>query len=756
LSRFISFLHLLRIAAANPLAVVRSVRSWQLNNVILFLFRNRGNIENILRRAKQLQHFRQWGNDDLWGEVTQYLLSFYGLPGTFNEDVSELPTDEEIERWMTGLQLLTKASRAEKSVPKISIIIPVHNQIRFTLACLHSVFVHTDRDDYEVIIADDNSTDQTFKVFQQNISRVVCLRNERGLGFLRNCNFAAEKSRGQYLVFLNNDTIVLPGWLDELITTLEGDPSVGLVGSKLLLPDKLLQEAGGIVFEDGGAWNYGAFCDPGAPQFSYLRDVDYCSGASLAISVSLWRRLGGFDERFAPAYYEDTDLAFQVRASGKRVVYQPFSRLIHFGGVSNGKSPESGIKKFQKINQDKFYSKWRNALESHGACHPESLPADRSDRGRVLFIDALITKPDSDSGSMDAFNYMKIMKELGFHVTFVPLDILHYEKYNKILQRAGIESLYLPWVTSAKQAIKIYGPGSDIIILCRISVASSLLDYARRHAPQAKIIFDTVDLHFLREEREKELLGGSLMARAAGDTRKREIRAIKKSDATLLRSTYEIELVRGLVPEAQLFHFPIVRDIPGVSDILWEERRDIVFIGGFIHPPNIDAVKYFVSEVWPLLRATNFQGRFVIIGSNVPEEIKAMAADDIVIRGFVEDLSDIFNRCRLSVAPIRYGAGVKGKVITSLSYGVPCVATPAAVEGSGLVHDEHVVVAENAEEMAEMIQRLYGDQHLWNRLSQAGLAFCEDHFSLRVARNIIDRALTDVLKKGHDDNVSFM
>jgi glycosyltransferase involved in cell wall biosynthesis len=455
--------------------------------------------------------------------------------------------------------------------------------------------------------------------------------------------------------------------------------------------------------------------------------------------------LGGFDGRFSPAYYEDTDLAFQVRTAGYRVVYQPLSGVVHFEGISNGKSEHSGIKKYQITNKLKFHSKWKHVLASYGTCTPKSLPADRAAKSRVLVIDATTPTPDKDSGSMDAYNYMRIIRELGFHVTFVPENVVFCDDYTRDLQRRGVECVYLPWIRSPKEAIRRYGPEADIIMLCRVNVAAPLVDVVRRYAPRARILFDTVDLHFLRESRETELFGSSMLGDKVAHTREVELEVIRKADATILRSTHEMELLRELIPDARLFHFPIVRDIPGPSGILWAARRDIVFIGGFAHPPNADAVKYFVSEVWPLLQVSGFSERLIIVGSNMPDRIAALAADNIIVYGFVRNLADIFGKCHLSVAPLRYGAGVKGKVVTSLSYGVPCVATPIAAEGSGLVPNENILVAEDAHEMAKMIQALCVNEQLWNKLSQSGLLYCEEKFSIRATKKIINNALSELL-----------
>ena len=191
---------------------------------------------------------------------------------------------------------------------------------------------------------------------------MIC-RNQTNQGFLRNCNQAAKAARGKYIMFLNNDTKVTEGWLSSLVKLIESDPSIGMVGSKLVYPDGRLQEAGGILWSDGSGWNYGRLDDPDKAEYNYVKDVDYISGAAILLSVQLWKQIGGFDERFAPAYCEDSDLAFEVRKAGYRVVYQPLSKVIHFEGVSNGTDVNgTGLKRYQVENSKKLREKWRMSL----------------------------------------------------------------------------------------------------------------------------------------------------------------------------------------------------------------------------------------------------------------------------------------------------------------------------------------------------------------------------------------------------------
>ena len=235
--------------------------------------------------------------------------------------------------------------------PIVSIIIPVYNNFLYTYNCLKSIIEVTKGVEYEVIVVDNASTDETVKI-KELIANIVLIRNSDNQGFVDACNAGAQKARGKYVLFLNNDTKVLDGWLTAMISAMESDSTIGAVGSKLIFPDGSLQEAGGIVWrdEESFAWNYGRGKDPDDYEFNYLRDTDYCSGACLMVQKNLFEKAGCFDRQYAPAYCEDTDMAFSIRELGYRVVYQPLSEIIHFEGQTAGTDTSQGLK---KISGDK-------------------------------------------------------------------------------------------------------------------------------------------------------------------------------------------------------------------------------------------------------------------------------------------------------------------------------------------------------------------------------------------------------------------
>lgn len=246
--------------------------------------------------------------------------------------------------------------------PVVSIVIPVYEQFEMTCNCVETIVCNTDEGLYEIIIADDQS-EGPVRELDKTVVGAKIIHNKENMGFLKNCNNAVGYAAGKYLVFLNNDTLVQKDWLPPMLSLMENNHDIGLVGSKLLNSDGTLQEAGNIVWQDGSITCYGrGDLAAEAPWYQYVRDVDYITGASIMIRMSLWKEIGGFDCRYIPAYYEDNDLAFEVRKRGYRVCYQPFSRVIHLEGMTHGRDVNSGIKSYQIINEEKFRDKWKTFL----------------------------------------------------------------------------------------------------------------------------------------------------------------------------------------------------------------------------------------------------------------------------------------------------------------------------------------------------------------------------------------------------------
>jgi GT2 family glycosyltransferase/glycosyltransferase involved in cell wall biosynthesis len=631
----------------------------------------------------------------------------------------------------------------ECDAPRASIVIPVYNHFAHTLACLRALAAHPPRTGVEIIVVDDGSGDATASALPQ-VAGLRYHRRAANGGFIAACNDGAALARGDVLVFLNNDTVPQPGWLDALLPTFDQHPDAGLVGAQLLYPDGRLQEAGGVVFQDGSAWNYGRFGSARDPRYAYLREADYLSGAAIAIPRALFHAVGGFDARYAPAYYEDTDLAFAVRAAGKRVLYQPASRVVHDEGTTAGTDPGSGVKACQARNRERFAAHRLDALAAQPPPGTTPTPALLHRRQRqVLVIDALTPQPDHDSGSLRLVNLMRLLREEGAHVVFLPANRAHAGRYTEDLQQLGVEAWYAPFAERAPAWLREHGVRFERVLVCRHYVATEFLPLLRRHAPQAQVLFDSVDLHYLREQRAAELAGDAALLRAAQRTRNAELAVVAGADATLVVSEAEQQLLAQDAPQARVELLSNLHRVAGAG-LPFAQRHDLVFVGGFRHPPNTDAVRWFATEVFPRIRDRLPQVRFHCIGSDAPAEITALAAQPgVTVHGHVHDIGPYMDGCRIALAPLRYGAGVKGKVNLSMAHGQPVVATACAVEGMHLSDGVDVLVADDAGGFAEAVVRLYQDEVLWQRLVDNGLDNVARHFSLDAARATVRRLFLD-------------
>ncbi len=595
----------------------------------------------------------------------------------------------------------------------------------------------------EIIVVDDESTDDT----QARLSGLPGLRyyrNAANQGFIRSCNRGLAEAQGEFVLFLNNDTQVQDHWLERLLETFDARPDAGLVGARLVYPDGSLQECGGMVFQDGSGWNYGRGDNPDKPEYQFLREVDYCSGACIMLRRTVLETLDGFDEHYAPAYYEDTDLAFRVRAAGLKVYVQPAVSITHFEGVSSGTDLSSGIKRFQVVNREKFLQRWRDELQKQPPPIQDPLDTaavrrarDHRLQGRVLVIDAYTPEPDQDSGSVRLVNLMGCLLEMGYGVTFFADNRAWDGRYTRALQAMGVEASYDPWLKSADHFLRERGPDFSQVLISRHYIAGQYIATLRKYAPQAKFIFDTVDLHYLREERLAELEDSTALRQVARQTRRSELAVVRAADATLVVSPVEQALLTETAPEAKVFILSNIHDL-GAEPAGFAGRKDLYFVGGYQHPPNIDAARWFVQDIWPQIHAQLPDVRFHLVGSKAPDSVRELGkAPGVRFHGFVDSLEPFLDGCRLSVAPLRYGAGVKGKVNQAMAHGQPVVATSAAVEGIHAVNGTDVMVAESAADFAQAVVKLYQDQALWERLSANGRINVQEHFSRDAAKRDI-------------------
>nr|WP_242426221.1 glycosyltransferase [Vibrio sp. qd031] len=622
--------------------------------------------------------------------------------------------------------------------PEVSIIVPAYNKFELTYHCIASIALAFNKTSYEVILADDCSTDETSEA-ESIIDNLVVSRNPENLRFLRSCNRATEIAKGDYIVFLNNDTEVTSFWLDELITKMKQDTSIGMTGSKLLNLDGTMQEAGGIVWENGQPWNVGRNLNPLTPEYNYAREVDYLTGAAMCIRSDIWKEVGQFSEELVPCYYEDTDLAFKVRDAGYKTVYIPHSVVVHFEGQSHGTDVTKGLKRYQVVNESTFRQKWFKQYRNNGTASFENLrfEKDRNIDQRVLVIDYASPMPNKDAGSYAAIQEMKLIQSLGFKVTFVPANLAHFGKYTTELQRMGIEVLYAPFYYSVNHVLETRLDEFDAVYITRYSIAKDYIDYIQSNS-KAKVVFNNADLHFLREmraalqdETDQEALNNAL------NTRTQELEVCRKADAVLCYNSTEHAVITSHILEAEKLHItPWVLE-PKPKGPSFSERQGIAFLGGFNHTPNGEAVEYLVNDIMPLLAKHRPEITLYVYGSNMPKHIKAMETDNIKMVGFAESLDGVYHDHRVFVAPLLSGAGIKGKVLESMAYNLPTVLTEVAAEGTGLSHGISTLIAQKPQAWIDAIIKLYDDEILWSKFAENSQVLVDSKYSTEHGKKVM-------------------
>jgi len=628
--------------------------------------------------------------------------------------------------------------------PKVSIIVPVFNQWAHTYRCMKSIQQTMAGMPCEILLADDGSRDVTTGA-REILIGVKVLRDGKKRGFLRNCNWAAGRAGGQYLYFLNNDTELRPGAIQALVALLDRDPTVGLAGSKLVYPDGRLQEAGGIIWADASGWNFGKGQDASLPAFNYVKEVDYVSAASFMIRKDLWTEIGGFDDRYAPAYCEDSDLAFEVRKRGLKVVYQPRSEVVHFEGASHGTDVSQNTKSCQVRNTETLKAKWKAELARQFPNGTNIFHARDRSAGRkaILIIDHYVPQIDKDAGSRTMWSFIQAFLRMGLNVKFIGDNFFPHQPYTDMLQQAGVEVLTGSWFADNwPEWLAENGRWLDYVFLSRPHIAPKYLRPVRTHT-KARVLYYVHDLHYLRGLKLAEIENDSSLKARAEQDKEEERDLMSRMDVVFSCSDIEANVIHELCPDVDVFYVPAYSfDVDLSREFDPEERDGLLFVGGFTHPPNADGVLWFVREVWPAVRQRLPGVAFRIAGSHPPPEILSLASDDVKVLGFVSDdrLKELYGASRLVVIPLRYGAGVKGKTVEAMAHGVPVACTECGVEGMPGVKDildpmQHRVP------LAEGIVNLYNDIPKLMEISKRERSYVARHFNIEKIRMTFAQAL---------------
>jgi len=591
----------------------------------------------------------------------------------------------------------------------------------------------------EVIIVDNASTDETADLLTRvNGARVI--RNATNLGFTLAINIGAKAARGDFVLFVNNDAALEPDAIRHLVETARRSRSIGAVGGKLVYPDGRLQEAGSIIWSDGSCRAYGRGSDPGAPEYNFEREVDFCSAALLLTRRAVFEELGGFDERYRPAYYDDADYCVRVWSAGHSVVYQPKAAAIHYEFGST--SPEASME-LQLGRRPLFVSTHRRWLASQSPSGENLLPARSHPHGQpaVLVVDDAVPDPRMGSGFPRAAALVRTLSELGFLVTLYvtnqkePAPPSNEECEAVEVIRGGPASLRTFLASPRHHRFVIVSRPHNMQYV-KAAVGSDL------SALGAPCIYDAEAIYALREIARRRLIGRP-MDEADGQALLDAERALTRGCQAVLTVS---EAERQLLTAADVPNVFVVSHAirPRPTSNVFERRQSILFVGAFsAESPNEDAVMFFCRDVVPPLRSVNgCAAPIVVAGADIPETLMSFGGRAISWHPQVDDLTALYEDARVFVAPTRYSAGISLKVVEAAARGVPVVGTSLVAQQLGWVAGREMLTADAPDDFAAAIALLYTDRELWLRLREAALQRVSTDYSAARFRSALNSALT--------------
>jgi glycosyltransferase involved in cell wall biosynthesis len=411
---------------------------------------------------------------------------------------------------------------------------------------------------------------------------------------------------------------------------------------------------------------------------------------------------------------------------------------VHFEGITNGIDISEGQKQYQVINQNKFFEKWKDVLENEHSPNGKDvfLARDRSGNKKLLLmVDHYVPQFDKDAGSRTVFQYIKLFVNLGFNVKFIGDNFYKHEPYTAILEQMGVEVLYgVYYAQNWKTWVEVNGKYIDYVFLNRPHIAVNYIDEVKEHT-NAKIFYYGHDLHFLREQREYKIRKDNALLKSFEKWKKIELELMSKADISYYPSEIEVHEIKKQNPSMNVKAIPAyLFDIQQKNERNIKNTKDIMFIGGFQHKPNVDGVLWYVKDIFPILNKKRPEIKTYILGSNAPEEILRLNSENIVITGFVTDeqLTDYYRNCRLSVVPLRYGAGIKGKVVEAMYNQIPVVTTSVGAEGINGA-ENCLFIKDDPMAFADEIISLYDDLELLSEISRKEIDVVNESFTTDAA-----------------------
>lgn len=620
--------------------------------------------------------------------------------------------------------------------PVVSVIIPVYRGLEDLQTCLRSLAATLDSEPaFEVILVDDCPSDTVHQAIPSS-SGLTKIANPDHVGFLASCNIGAQAARGRVLCFLNSDSIVMPQWLASLVEAL-ASPGAAIAGGMVLNADNTIQSAGWRILADGAGVPIGRGGDPCDGAYTYRRDADCVTGACFAVTRALFDELGGRDTQYQPGLYEASDFAFRARARGLRVIYEPVSRVVHLGSASYGAERPNQL---LPADHARFAERFAGELSwQPSATEDEFALRHGTQAGRVLLVvDHGVPRPDRHAGDVTMTQYLSVFVAAGWRVVFAPVDGVANGPAAADLERAGIELIRAP--VTIPGWLARHGRHVSDVWLARPEIGEEFIAPIRAHS-DAQIAYYPHDLHHVRLEKRAEFEGDPAVAEEAEQVREQECAVLLAVDHIMPPSAEEAATIRRLAPSTPVTvlppYFYDAAECRAYDAAHFSRLSDIVFVGGFPHLPNVDGAVFMATEVMPLVWRDVPQARLMLVGYAPPPEVLAMAGPRVVVTGQVPSVEPFLERARVVLCALRYGAGVKNKVVDAMRLGVPVVATTIGSEGIGIAPGRDAIVADDPAGLAKGVVELFASPQRCADLSAAGSELIRRRFSRAAAREAL-------------------
>jgi GT2 family glycosyltransferase/glycosyltransferase involved in cell wall biosynthesis len=608
---------------------------------------------------------------------------------------------------------------------ELTVLLIFYNQAALSYLCLESLLEYGDLP-FELLIIDNQSSDETGQLLTR-IKGARIVRNDDNLGFVKAVNQGAKLASGKYLLLLNNDAMIGKACLSAAVATLEDDDSIGAVGGRIDLLDGSLQEAGSIIWNDGACLGYGRGDNPAAPAYLFQRDVDYCSGACLLLRTGLFLDMGGFDEDYAPAYYEESDYCLRLHERGLRVVYNPKVQITHFEFASS--QGFSGASALQAEHRQLLCQKHPEFLASRLDNDPANALKARNfyhQRANILVLDDRVPHPSLGAGYPRAAHLLTELSRMDCNITLLPMlfpnddwQQVYTTLPHSIEVMLGIGEAQLGRFLEERK-----GYYNTIVVSREHNMAAFNRIMAERSELLAgiELIYDAEAVSAPREILRRRLLGEQISSEQEQQAIDAELELARGADRIVAVSAQEAAYFKsaGFNCTSVLGHTMQTRsDGPRFS-----ERSGLLFVGALRDEgsPNVDSLLWFIINVWPLIEQALPDVQLTVVGDNKAPSLATIDKANIVFTGRVESINKIYDSSRVFIAPTRFAAGIPHKIHEASGHGLPTVSTSLLAQQLSWRDGEELLVADVAADFARQCLRLHNDETLWNKIRQSGLA----------------------------------